>query len=34
MGLSGKKVDVDIDGDGVPDLKVSLKEIIIVVGIS
>ena len=32
MGLSGKKVDVDIDGDGVPDLKVSLKEIIIVVG--
>tara|TARA_R110000796_G_scaffold94402_1_gene199166 strand:- start:2208 stop:2504 length:297 start_codon:yes stop_codon:yes gene_type:complete len=32
MGLSGKKVDVDIDGDGVPDLKISLKEIIIVVG--
>ena len=27
-----KKVDVDIDGDGVADLKLDLKTIIIVVG--
>ncbi len=32
MSITNKKVDVDIDGDGVPDLKVSLREIMIVVG--
>ena len=32
MALANKKVDVDIDGDGIPDVKVTLKEIILVIG--
>ena len=32
MALANKKVDVDIDGDGVADLKLDLKTLIIVVG--
>ena len=32
MALANKKVDVDIDGDGTPDVKVTLKEIILVIG--
>jgi|TARA_R110000823_G_scaffold54779_1_gene134254 hypothetical protein len=32
MSLIKKKVDVDIDGDGIPDMKVSLKEILMILG--
>jgi hypothetical protein len=32
MGLEHKKVKVDIDGDGIPDLNLDLKTIILVVG--
>jgi len=32
MGIENKKVNVDIDGDGKPDLNLDLKTIIMVVG--
>ena len=32
MGIENKKVNVDIDGDGRPDLNLDLKTIIMVVG--
>ena len=32
MALEIKKVKVDIDGDGIPDLNLDLKTIILVVG--
>jgi|TARA_R110002020_G_scaffold460985_1_gene679745 hypothetical protein len=32
MGLGNKKVNVDIDGDGIPDLNLDLKTIIMVLG--
>tara|TARA_R110002050_G_scaffold130100_1_gene251622 strand:+ start:732 stop:1040 length:309 start_codon:yes stop_codon:yes gene_type:complete len=32
MALENKKVKVDIDGDGIPDLNLDLKTIILVVG--
>jgi hypothetical protein len=32
MGIKNKKVNVDIDGDGKPDLNLDLKTIIMVVG--
>ena len=33
MGIENKKVNVDIDGDGKPDLNLDLKTIIMVVGV-
>ena len=32
MGIENKRVNVDIDGDGKPDLNLDLKTIIMVVG--
>ena len=32
MGIENKKVKVDIDGDGIPDLNLDLKTIVLVVG--
>jgi len=32
MGIENKKVNVDIDGDGKPDLNLDLKTLIIIVG--
>ncbi len=32
MGIENKKVNVDIDGDGKPDLNLDLKTLIIIAG--
>ena len=32
MGIENKKVNVDIDGDGKPDLNLDLKTLILVIG--
>lgn len=32
MGIKNKKVNVDIDGDGKPDLNLDLKTLIIIAG--
>ena len=32
MGLSDKKVKLDIDGDGKPDLNLDLKTLLVVIG--
>lgn len=32
MGIENKRVNVDIDGDGKPDLNLDLKSLIIVIG--